>query len=160
MMKIRIFVIGKLKEAYWKAAEQEYLKRLVPYAKVEIIECPDLASKETASRKEEDEVKAKEGREVLSKLKPNDYLILLDLNKDEPTSTQLATKLSKWMEISGASISFVIGGSLGLSDELRKRGNASLTLSQLTFTHQMTRVILLETIYRSFKILNNEPYHK
>ncbi len=159
-MKIRIFTIGKLKESYWRAAEEEYLKRLSPYAKVEIVELNDLPSKENASAKEEEETKTKEGRQVLAKLKPNDFLILLDLCKNEPTSPELANNLSKWMERGGSNINFVIGGSLGLSEELRKRGNASLTLSQLTFTHQMTRVILLETIYRSFKILNHEPYHK
>ncbi len=159
-MKIRIFTIGKLKESYWRAAEEEYLKRLSPYAKVEIVELNDLPSKENASAKEEEETKIKEGRQVLAKLKPSDFLILLDLGKNEPTSPELANNLSKWMERGGSNINFVIGGSLGLSEELRKRGNASLTLSQLTFTHQMTRVILLETIYRSFKILNHEPYHK
>ncbi len=159
-MKIRIFTIGKLKESYWKAAEAEYLKRLSPYAKVEIIECQDLPSKENASKKEEEEIKIKEGRQVLSKLKPTDLLILLDLEKEEPTSPNLANKLSKWMEVGGSNVNFVIGGSLGLSDELRKRGNDSLTLSKLTFTHQMTRIFLLEALYRSFKIINHEPYHK
>ncbi len=159
-MKIRIFTIGKLKESYWRAAEEEYLKRLSPYAKIEIVELNDLPSKESASLKEEEETKNKECKQVLSKLKPSDFLILLDLEKEEPTSPQLADNLAKWMERGGSNINFVIGGSLGLSEELRKRGNASLTLSRLTFTHQMTRVILLETIYRSFKILNHEPYHK
>lgn len=159
-MKIRIICIGKLKESYWKAAEAEYIKRLSPYAKIELIECPDLPSKENASPKEEEEVKNKEGQEVLSKIKKNDYVVLLDLGKEEPTSEILAKKIDKWFQLGGSNITFVIGGSLGLSSELRTRGNASLTLSQLTYTHQMTRVILLEAIYRSFKILNNEPYHK
>lgn len=159
-MKIRIITIGKLKESYWKTAESEYLKRLSPYAKMEIVEVNDLPNKENASPKEEEEVKNKEGKEVLAKLKKNDYVILLDLGKEEPTSPILAKNLNKWMQLGGASITFVIGGSLGLSNELRERGNASLTLSQLTYTHQMTRIILLEAIYRSFKILNNEPYHK
>ena len=115
---------------------------------------------EEASLKEEEETKLKEGREVLMKLKPSDFLVLLDLGKEEMTSPELAKKFSKWMEISGSNLTFVIGGSLGLSQELRNRGNATLTLSSLTFTHQMTRIILLEQIYRSFKILKNEPYHK
>lgn len=159
-MKIRIITIGKLKEPYWRAAEQEYLKRLNPYSKIEVIECNDLPSKENASLKEEEEIKLKEGREVLAKLKPSDFLVLLDLGKEEMTSPELAKKFSKWMELSGSNLTFVIGGSLGLSQELRNRGNATLTLSSLTFTHQMTRIILLEQIYRSFKILKNEPYHK
>lgn len=159
-MKIRIFVIGKLKEPYWREAEKEYLKRLNPYAKVEIIELPDLPSKENASPKEEEETKRKEGSQVLSKLKPSDYLIALDLNKEEPSSEELAKSLMKWMQLGGSNISFVIGGSLGLSDELKKRANASISISRLTYTHQMTRVILLEALYRSFKINAGEPYHK
>lgn len=159
-MKIRIIAIGKLKEPYWREAQNEYLKRLSPYAKVELIECNDFPSKENASAKEEEEVKNKEGKEVLDKIKKNEYVVLLDLGKEEPTSLTLARKLDRWMQLGGASITFVIGGSLGLSESLRERGNDVLTLSQLTFTHQMTRVILLEAIYRSFKILNNEPYHK
>lgn len=159
-MKIRIIAIGKLKEPYWREAQNEYLKRLSPYAKIELIECNDFHSKENASAKEEEEVKNKEGKEVLDKIKKNEYVVLLDLGKEEPTSLTLARKLDRWMQLGGASITFVIGGSLGLSESLRERGNDVLTLSQLTFTHQMTRVILLEAIYRSFKILNNEPYHK
>lgn len=159
-MKIRIIAIGKLKEAYWREAQNEYLKRLSQYAKIELIECNDFPSKENASAKEEEEVKNKEGKEVLDKIKKNEYVVLLDLGKEEPTSLTLARKLDRWMQLGGASITFVIGGSLGLSESLRERGNDVLTLSQLTFTHQMTRVILLEAIYRSFKILNNEPYHK
>ena len=98
--------------------------------------------------------------ELLSKIKPSDFVVLLDLGKEQPDSVELSSRLEKWMRDGGSSITFVIGGSLGLSNEMRKRGNASLTLSKLTFTHQMTRVILLEQIYRSFKILRNEPYHK
>ena len=87
-MKIRIITIGKLKEPYWRAAEQEYLKRLNPYSKIEVIECNDLPSKENASLKEEEEIKLKEGREVLMKLKPSDFLVLLDLGKEEMTSPE------------------------------------------------------------------------
>ena len=102
----------------------------------------------------------KENAKLLSKIKPNDFVVLLDLGKEQPDSVELSSRLEKWMRDGGSSITFVIGGSLGLSAEMRKRGNATLTLSKLTFTHQMTRVILLEQIYRSFKILRNEPYHK
>ena len=109
---------------------------------------------------EMEEVKNKENAKLLSKIKPNDFVVLLDLGKEQPDSVELSSRLEKWMRDGGSSITFVIGGSLGLSAEMRKRGNATLTLSKLTFTHQMTRVILLEQIYRSFKILRNEPYHK
>ncbi len=97
---------------------------------------------------------------MLAKLKPSDFLCTLDLNKEEPDSVQLANKMMSMLERGGSSLTFVIGGSLGLGDNLKARANASVSLSRLTFTHQMTRIILLEQIYRSFKILNHEPYHK
>ena len=159
-MKIRLLVVGHLKETYWKEAQNEYLKRLTPYAKVDIEEVDDLPSSKDDSPAEMEEVKNKENAKLLSKIKPNDYVVLLDLGKEQPDSVELSSRLEKWMRDGGSSITFVIGGSLGLSAEMRKRGNATLTLSKLTFTHQMTRVILLEHIYRSFKILRNEPYHK
>ena len=159
-MKIRLLVVGHLKETYWKEAQNEYLKRLTPYAKVDIEEVDDLPSSKDDSPAEMEEVKNKENAKLLSKIKPNDYVVLLDLGKEQPDSVELSSRLEKWMRDGGSSITCVIGGSLGLSAEMRKRGNATLTLSKLTFTHQMTRVILLEQIYRSFKILRNEPYHK
>ena len=159
-MKIRLLVVGHLKETYWKEAQNEYLKRLTPYAKVDIEEVDDLPSSKDDSPAEMEEVKNKENAKLLSKIKPNDYVVLLDLGKEQLDSVELSSRLEKWMRDGGSSITFVIGGSLGLSAEMRKRGNATLTLSKLTFTHQMTRVILLEQIYRSFKILRNEPYHK
>ena len=159
-MKIRLLVVGHLKETYWKEAQNEYLKRLTPYAKVDIEEVDDLPSSKDDSPAEMEEVKNKENAKLLSKIIPHDFVVLLDLGKEQPDSVELSSRLEKWMRDGGSSITFVIGGSLGLSAEMRKRGNATLTLSKLTFTHQMTRVILLEQIYRSFKILRNEPYHK
>ena len=159
-MKIRLLVVGHLKETYWKEAQNEYLKRLTLYANVTIEEVDDLPSSKDDSPAEMEEVKKKENAKLLSKIKPSDFVVLLDLGKEQPDSVELSSRLEKWMRDGGSSITFVIGGSLGLSNEMRKRGNASLTLSKLTFTHQMTRVILLEQIYRSFKILRNEPYHK
>jgi 23S rRNA (pseudouridine1915-N3)-methyltransferase len=159
-MRIRILVIGHLKEAYWKAAEAEYLKRLSPYCQLKIEEVDDLPAPEKASPAEEALIKEKEGERVLAKLKPSDFLCTLDLNKEEPDSVQLANKMMSMLERGGSSLTFVIGGSLGLGDNLKARANASVSLSRLTFTHQMTRIILLEQIYRSFKILNHEPYHK
>ena len=159
-MTITIHVIGSLKETYWKEAEKEYLKRLSPYAKVEIVEHPDYPSKEKASLKEIEATKDKESEKVLAKLHPNDFAVLLDLNKNEYDSISFSKAMEEWFRKGGSHISFVIGGSYGLSEKLRKRGNASLTLSKFTFTHQMTRILLLEQIYRSFKIQNHEPYHK
>lgn len=159
-MKIRLLVVGHLKEQYWKDAQNEYIKRLQPYAKVELEEIDDLPSNKNASEAEMEEVKNKENAKLFSKLKPNEFVVLLDLGKEQHDSVQLSKDLDKWMRDGGSNITFIIGGSLGLTDEMRKRGNATLTLSKLTFTHQMVRVILLEQIYRSFKILHNEPYHK
>jgi 23S rRNA (pseudouridine1915-N3)-methyltransferase len=159
-MRILIYCVGSLKEAYWREAEKEYLKRLSPYAKAEIIEVPDLPSKEGASKKSEEETKEKEGERILAKIKPSDYVVLLDLGGEETGSVELSRRLEGWMERGGASVTFVIGGSLGLSESLRKRGNDVLTLSKLTFTHQMSRIILLEQIYRAFRIMRGEPYHK
>ena len=159
-MKIRLLVVGHLKEQYWKDAQNEYIKRLQPYAKVELEEVDDLPSSKNASDAEMEEVKTKENAKILSKIKPNEFVVLLDLGKEQHDSVQLSKDLDKWMRDGGSNVTFVIGGSLGLTDEMRRRGNATLTLSKLTFTHQMVRVILLEQIYRSFKILHNEPYHK
>lgn len=159
-MKIRLLVVGHLKEQYWKDAQNEYIKRLQPYAKVELEEVDDLPSSKNASEAEMEEVKTKENAKILSKIKPNEFVVLLDLGKEQHDSVQLSKDLDKWMREGGSNVTFVIGGSLGLTDEMRRRGNATLTLSKLTFTHQMVRVILLEQIYRSFKILHNEPYHK
>ena len=159
-MRIRLLVVGHLKEQYWKEAEGEYLKRLLPYAKVDIEEVDDLPCPKNASVSEMETVKEQENAKILAKLRPNELAVLLDLGHEQHDSVELANDLEKWMKDGGATIAFVIGGSLGLSNAMRKRGNATLTLSKLTFTHQMTRIILLEQIYRAFKILHNEPYHK
>lgn len=159
-MKIRILCVGKLKEAYWREAEAEYVKRLSAYTQVMVEELPDASISKNASAKEESQIKEKEGEELLSRLKPGEFVCLLDLNKEEPDSYALAKKIESMLQRGGASLTFVIGGSLGLGENIRKRGNAALSLSKLTFTHQMTRLILLEQIYRSFKILRGEPYSK
>ncbi|MDO5330034.1 MAG: 23S rRNA (pseudouridine(1915)-N(3))-methyltransferase RlmH [Bacillota bacterium] len=159
-MKISIHCIGYLKEAYWKMAVEEYLKRLMPYAQVKIEEYPDVPSKENATSAMQEKVKDEEGNKILKKLKDNDYLIALDLNQKQYGSEEFSAHLMNAMEKGGSHVHFVIGGSLGLSDALKKRANESVCLSKMTFTHQMTRIILLEQIYRAFKIAHNEPYHK
>lgn len=159
-MKIKIICIGSLKEAYWRDAEKEYLKRIAPYSQISIEEYPDLPTPDGASPALEEGIKNKEADKILAKLKPSDFVCTLDLNKKEPDSVELSKQLENMMRMGGASVTFIIGGSLGLSESLRVRANASISLSRLTFTHQMTRIILLEQIYRCFKILNHEPYHK
>ena len=159
-MKIKVYAIGHLKEAYLKQGINEYLERLKPYAQTEIIEVNDESIVDNPSQKEIDIAKDKEGQRVLKLLKNNEYLIGLDLVNKQPSSPEFAKYLEDKFILGGSSISFVIGGSYGLSDELKKRCNDRIGLSNMTFLHQMTRLILLEQIYRAFKINRNEVYHK
>ena len=159
-MRIKIYAIGKIKESYLKIGIDEYLKKIRPYAQIEIVELNDEPIPTNPNNSEIELAKNKEGDKVLSLLKNNEYLIGLDLNKKEFDSVEFANYINTKLVDSGASISFVIGGSYGLSDELKKRCNDSISLSKMTFLHQMTRLILLEQIYRAFKILRNETYHK
>lgn len=158
-MKIKIYCIGKIKEQYLKDGINEYLKRISAYSNIEIVEVADSKIKDNPNQSDIDKAKKEEGDRVLKLIK-NDYLIGLDMNKQEFISEEFAKFIEKKMVEGGSSISFVIGGSYGLSDELKKRCNTSISLSKMTFLHQMTRLILLEQIYRAFKILNNETYHK
>ena len=158
-MKIKIYAIGKIKDFY-KTGCDEYLKRINPYCKIEVIELKDEPISERPSEAEITKAKDIEGDRVLKILKPSEYLIGLDLNKKELDSVAFSEYLMKKIEDNGSQVSFVIGGSYGLSDKLKERVSDSLSLSKFTFLHQMTRLILLEQIYRAFKIINNETYHK
>ena len=159
-MKIKIYAIGHLKEVYLKQGINEYLERLKPYAQVEIIEVNDESIVANPSPKEIEMAKDKEGQRVIKLLKNDEYLIGLDLVNKQPSSPEFAKYLEDKFVLGGSNISFVIGGSYGLSDELKKRCQDRIGLSNMTFLHQMTRLILLEQIYRAFKINRNEVYHK
>ena len=159
-MKIRLLTIGKIKEAYLKSGIEDFLKRLKPYCNIEIIEVMDEPIPDNPKESEITLAKEKEGKEILKYLKDSDYLISLDLNKKQLKSEEFAAFLEKSFILGGSTINFVIGGSYGLSDELKRRANDSISLSNMTFTHQMTRLILLEQIYRGFKIIKHETYHK
>ncbi len=159
-MNIRIICVGSLKEGYWKAACEEYLSRISPYAEIEVIECPDFPTKDGASEAMESQTKEKEAIRVLKYIKPQDYVIALDLNKKEYTSPDFAQHLEQCFVRGGSSVTFLIGGSLGLADSLKNRANESVTFGKMTFPHQLARVMLLEQIYRAFRILHHEPYHK
>ena len=159
-MKIKIYAIGKIKEQYLKLGIAEYLERIKPYSQIEIVDVNDepiVDNPHPADIKKAIDI---EGSRVIKLLKNNEYLIGLDLNKKEYTSEEFAKYIKDKMQLGGSSISFVIGGSYGLSDELKNRCNDKISLSKMTFLHQMTRLILLEQIYRAFKINRNETYHK
>lgn len=159
-MKITILCVGKLKEKYLCMAVEEYQKRLSRYCKLEIIEVPDEKTPDNASLAEEMKIKEVEGERLLKYVKENTFLIALAIEGKMLDSEELASKIEQ-LGIEGKShIGFVIGGSLGLSDAVLKRADYQLSFSKMTFPHQIMRVLILEQIYRSFRISNHEPYHK
>ncbi|MDP9725292.1 23S rRNA (pseudouridine1915-N3)-methyltransferase [Priestia aryabhattai] len=159
-MNISIITIGKLKEKYLKQGIQEYLKRLSSYAKVEIIELADEKAPENLSESEMEQVKQKEGERILAKISDDTHVIALAINGKQKSSEELAKEIDSLATYGKSKIAFVIGGSLGLSGEVMKRSNAALSFSKMTFPHQLMRLVLVEQIYRAFRIIRNEPYHK
>ena len=159
-MNISVICVGKLKEKYWVDAVAEYSKRLKSYCTLDIVELKESRLPDTAGPAEELAVKDAEGAEILKKIKYNMYVITLEVKGKMLSSEKLAEKIET-LGIDGVSnVAFVIGGSLGLSSEVSKRANFKLSFSEMTFPHQMMRVVLLDQIYRSFKIIKNETYHK
>ncbi len=159
-MNIKIIAVGKLKEKYLKQGIDEYLKRLSTYAKVQIIEVADEKAPENMSDAETIEVKQKEGERILANIKQDTHVITLEINGKMLSSEQLAAKMDELATYGKSKLAFVIGGSLGISDEVQKRSNLALSFSKMTFPHQVMRLILLEQIYRGFRINRGEPYHK
>lgn len=149
---IRIICIGKVKEKFYREAIEEYKTRLSKYTKLEIIELPDYNYDIKKTIKEESD-------NIIKSLNKSDYNILLDVKGEEIDSVTLSQKIENTL-ISHSNINFIIGGSYGVSDELKEMCNKRLSFSKLTFPHQLFRIILLEQIYRSFKIINHEEYHK
>ncbi|MCR5368641.1 23S rRNA (pseudouridine1915-N3)-methyltransferase [Eubacterium ruminantium] len=159
-MKIDICCVGKVKESSFREMINEYTKRLSRYANVNIKEVADEKTPDNASSAEEEIIKNKEGARLLNVLKDDSYKIILAIDGKNLSSPELADKIDK-IGLSGKShIQFVIGGSLGLSDDVIKKADMKLSFGRMTFPHQLMRVILLEQIYRSYRIISNEPYHK
>lgn len=159
-MNITIIYVGKIKEKYLKDAIKEYSKRLTRYAKITFKEVPDEKAPENLSDKDMEIIKEKEGQGILKHIKDNTHLITLDLAGKMMSSEELAKKIHTLGVTGKSNIAFVIGGSLGLSNEVLKRSNESLCISKMTFPHQLCQVILLEQVYRGFRINRGEPYHK
>ncbi|MCY7998587.1 23S rRNA (pseudouridine(1915)-N(3))-methyltransferase RlmH [Bacillus haynesii] len=159
-MNISIVAIGKLKEKYLKQGIDEYIKRLSAYAKVDIIELPDEKAPENLSDQDMKIVKDKEGERILSKISPDAHVIALAIEGKMKSSEELADNMDRLAIYGKSKVTFVIGGSLGLSDAVLKRADEKLSFSRMTFPHQLMRLILLEQVYRGFRINRGEPYHK
>ena len=159
-MKITCVVVGKIKEKYFTDAIKEYSKRLSRYCKLEIVELADEKTPDGASEAEEMAIREKEGERILKALKDDAYVIARAIEGKMLDSVELSQKIER-LGVSGTShIAFVIGGSLGLAPAVMKRADYALSFSRMTFPHQLMRVVLLEQLYRSYRILKNEPYHK
>ena len=159
-MKITCVVVGKIKEKYFTDAIKEYSKRLSRYCKLEIVELADEKTPDGASEAEEVAIREKEGERILKALKDDAYVIALAIEGKMLDSVELSQKIER-LGVSGTShIAFVIGGSLGLAPAVMKRADYALSFSRVTFPHQLMRLVLLEQLYRSYRILKNEPYHK
>lgn len=159
-MKITVITVGKIKEKYLKDAIAEYTKRLSKYCKLEIVEVADEKTPDNASEVVEEQIRSKEAERILKYVKEDAYVITLEINGKQLTSEELADKIEK-LGVQGTShITFIIGGSIGLGKEVLAKSNYALSFSKMTFPHQLMRVILLEQVYRSYRIINGEPYHK
>lgn len=159
-MKITVLTVGKIKEKYLRDAIAEYTKRLRRYCRMNIIEVPDEKIPDQASQAMEEEIRRKEGERLLRYIEADMYVITLEIIGKMLTSEELAQRI-EMLGIQGKSnLAFVIGGSIGLGKNVLKRSDYSLSFSKMTFPHQLMRVILLEQIYRSYRIIQREPYHK
>lgn len=160
IMNIKIISVGKLKEKYLVQGINEYAKRLGAYAKIQLIEVPDEKAPENLSEAEMLQVKEKEGQRILAKIKDQEYVYALAIEGKNPSSEEFAKQIDQ-LGIQGKSqLVFVIGGSLGLSTDVMQRSNAKISFGKMTYPHQLMRLILVEQIYRAFRINKGEPYHK
>lgn len=159
-MNVTILAVGKIKESFYREALAEYLKRLGRYCRPEIIEVADEPVPEGASSAQEELIKEKEAKRILKRLRDNSFVITLEIAGKKYDSEKFAEKLEDLALGGKSQLVFVIGGSLGLHASVSKRADLKLSFSDMTFPHQLMRVILAEQIYRAFRIINKEPYHK
>lgn len=159
-MKVSVICVGKLKEHYLSAAVAEYAKRLQRYCKLSIIELADEKTPDAAGEAIERQILQREGERILGALKPDMYIIALAIAGEALSSEQLAQKLERLAVKGESHLAFLIGGSLGLAPQVLQRANEALSFSKLTFPHQLMRVLVLEQLYRSYRITRGEPYHK
>ncbi|WP_338463450.1 23S rRNA (pseudouridine(1915)-N(3))-methyltransferase RlmH [Brevibacillus sp. FSL L8-0520] len=159
-MQITIVTVGKLKEKYLREGIAEYTKRLSAYCKLQIVEVSDEKAPEELSASEMEQVKRKEGERILAQIKPDHYVIALAIDGQMWSSEKLSSELDKLALHGRSQVAFVIGGSLGLSAEVLKRGDVQLSFSKMTFPHQLVRLVLVEQVYRAFRIGRGEPYHR
>ncbi|KPV57346.1 MULTISPECIES: 23S rRNA (pseudouridine(1915)-N(3))-methyltransferase RlmH [Paenibacillus] len=159
-MNIQIITVGKLKETYLVQGIAEYVKRLGPYAKVQIVEVPDEKAPESMSAAEEVQVKQREGERILAKLHADAYVVALAIDGKPLSSEELARQVQDLATYGRSHVAFVIGGSLGLAPEVLARADLKLSFGRMTLPHQLMRLVLVEQVYRAFKIMRGEPYHK
>ncbi|MFA5576745.1 MAG: 23S rRNA (pseudouridine(1915)-N(3))-methyltransferase RlmH [Tissierellaceae bacterium] len=159
-MNITIIAVGRIKEKYIEEGIREFSKRLSRYCSLKIVEVDDEKAPESLYPREMDMVKSKEGERIISKIPQNSFIISLEIMGKEISSVELSEKMDKLMGEGTNHMTFIIGGSLGLSDQVINKSNYRLSFSKMTFPHQLMRLILLEQIYRSWRILKGEPYHK
>lgn len=159
-MKILILCVGKIKEKFYREALAEYEKRLSRYCKLEIIEVTDEKTPDNASKTLEEQIKKKEAEKILLRLKDDAYVITLEINGEKMDSVSFSQLVQKAAVKGKGNIVFIIGGSLGLHESVSKMADCKVSFSDMTFPHQLMRVILSEQIYRAYRIMNGEPYHK
>lgn len=159
-MKITLITVGKLKEKYWVQAVDEYKKRISKYAKIELVEVADEKEPNNASEKDIEQIKNKEAKRILSKIKDTQHVVTLEIHGKTYTSEKLAAEYQRWMNTGKSDVVYVIGGSNGLGEAVKKRSDQEISFGTLTYPHQMMKVMLMEQIFRVNKILRNENYHK
>lgn len=159
-MKISVIAVGNLKEPYFRAAADEYLKRLTPYAQVTVIEVPEEKAPLNASPADEAKVREKEGQQILKSLPQGSFAVVLAIEGKQHSSEQFAQWLEQQRLTGRSHLTFIIGGSTGLSDKVKAESSAQVSFGAITLPHQLARIVLLEQIYRAFRILRNETYHK